>query len=95
MSWLHGGDTIPGDGSDTFHEPRERSVRLPDAKIADLPEHLTILLYDSGLSLRDLPKVSELMAEAYKSGHADGKADGVQSVMDDPASYLFEERDEP
>jgi hypothetical protein len=85
MSWIHGGDAIPGDGCDTI---QERPIRLPDAKIVELPEHLTIMLYDSGLSLRDLPKVSELMAEAYKSGHADGKSDGIQGVLDEPEFYF-------
>lgn len=85
MSLYHGAESIPGDGCDSYPE---RPVRLPDAKIAEMPEHLTIMLYDSGLSLRDLPKVSELMAEAYKSGHADGKADGVQGVLDEPESYF-------
>lgn len=85
MSWLHGADAIPGDSCDSFHE---RSVRLPDAKIAELPEHLTILLYDSGLSLRDLSRVSELMAEAYRSGYNDGNADGIQGVLDEPESYF-------
>jgi hypothetical protein len=85
MSWVHGGDAIPGDGCDTI---QERPIRLPDAKIAELPEHLTILLYDAGLSLRDLPKVSELLAEAFKAGYADGKADGIQAVVDEPEFFF-------
>ena len=85
MSIYHGAENIPGDGCDTFHE---RPMRLPDHKIAELPEHLTILLYDAGLPLRDLPKVSELLAEAYKFGHADGKSDGIQAVLDEPEFYF-------
>jgi hypothetical protein len=80
-----GPDSYPGDGCDTV---QERPRRLPDAKIAELSEHLTIMLYDSGLSLRDLPKVSELMAEAFKAGYADGKSDGIQAVVDEPEFFF-------
>lgn len=80
-----GPDSYPGDGCDTV---QGRPRRLPDAKIAELPEHLTIMLYNSSITLRDMPEVSTLMAEAYKSGHADGKADGIQGVLDEPESYF-------
>jgi len=85
MSWINGGDTIPGDGCDSFHE---RPVRLPDVKIAELPEHLTIMLYNSSIPLRDMPEASRLMAEAFKAGYADGKADGIQAVVDEPEFFL-------
>ena len=85
MSWINGGDAIPGDSCDSFHE---RPVRLPDAKIVELPEHLTILLYNAGVSMRDMPKISELMAEAFKAGYADGKSDGIQGVLDEPEFYF-------
>ena len=86
-------NSIPGDSCDDFTtKPR----RIPsEIKCAELPEHLTILLYDSGIPLQHLPRASELMAEAYKSGHADGRSDGIQAVVDDPGSYFDGERDEP
>ena len=85
MSIYHGDEAIPGDGCDTYERPKRI---LPDVKIAELPEHLTIMLYNSSVPLRDMPEASRLMAEAYKSGYADGKADGVQAVVDEPEFFF-------
>ncbi len=81
-----GPDSYPGDGCDSFTE-RPKVIRK-DERLADLPEHLTIMLLDSEVPHRLKAAVSRLMADAYRSGFTDGRQEGVEAVLEEPQAYL-------
>ena len=89
-----GPDSYPGDGCDTNDPAYQRPARGDDT-MADLPEHIMIMLMDSEVPHLLKPLVSRLIADAGRFYYADGKADGIQAVIEDPMSYFDFERDEP